>query len=148
MGLRFSKMHGAGNDFVVVDLRDGRMPPDAALAKAMGDRHTGIGFDQLLTIQDPTSADAIARYGIWNSDGSPAQQCGNGARCVAAWLVRDGSATTSSFVLDSPAGRVLVEHIGEGRYSLDLGVPEFEPAQIPFTHAGAASAADSRTASS
>ena len=141
MGLRFSKMHGAGNDFVVIDLRDGRAAPDAALARAIGDRHTGVGFDQLLTIEPPGSADAVARYGIWNSDGSPAQQCGNGARCVAAWLVRDGSATTSSFVLDSPAGRVLVEHIGEARYSLDLGVPEFEPAKIPFTPVGAASAA-------
>jgi len=141
MSLRFSKMHGAGNDFVVIDLRDGRVAPDAALARAIGSRHTGVGFDQLLTIEHPDSADAVARYAIWNSDGSPAQQCGNGARCVAAWLRRDGTASTASFVLDSPAGRVLVEHIGEGRYSLDLGMPDFTPANIPLAPAAAASAA-------
>lgn len=141
MGLRFSKMHGAGNDFVIIDLRDGKTRLDLALVQALADRRTGVGFDQLLTIEAPTSADAVARYGIWNSDGSPAQQCGNGARCVAAWLVRDQTANTSTFVLDSPAGRVEVEHIGEDRYSLNLGLPEFRPAHIPFTPVGAASAA-------
>jgi len=132
MGLRFAKMHGAGNDFVVLDLRHGDPAPNAALAAALGDRHTGVGFDQLLTIEAPERRDAIARYRIWNRDGSLAQQCGNGARCVAAWLVRDGSANTASFALESPAGRIEVEHIGDGRFSLDLGKPDFEPTHIPL----------------
>ncbi|KFN44037.1 diaminopimelate epimerase [Arenimonas oryziterrae] len=132
MGLRFSKMHGAGNDFVVIDLRRGGPAPTPALAAAIGNRHTGVGFDQLLTIETPEHGDAIARYRIWNSDGSLAQQCGNGARCVAAWLVRDGATASARFALESPAGRVEVENIGDGRYSLALGVPEFAPKRIPL----------------
>ncbi len=130
--LRFSKMHGAGNDFVVLDLRGGRPAPTPALARALGDRHTGVGFDQLLTIEDPGQAGAVARYRIWNADGSAAQQCGNGARCVAAWLQRDGAARASSFVLQAPPGLVTVQSLGEGRYALALGRPGFEPADLPF----------------
>jgi diaminopimelate epimerase len=92
MPIRFSKMHGAGNDFVLIDLRGGQSAPDAALARAIGDRHTGVGFDQLLTLEATDVPGCVARYRIWNSDGSEAVQCGNGARCVAAWLVRDGTA--------------------------------------------------------
>ncbi|GGA79117.1 diaminopimelate epimerase [Arenimonas soli] len=130
--LRFSKMHGAGNDFVVLDLRGGLPAPTPALARALGDRHTGVGFDQLLTIEDPAQAGAVARYRIWNADGSAAQQCGNGARCVAAWLQRDGVASESMFVLEAPPGPVAVQSLGEGRYALALGVPRFEPADLPF----------------
>ena len=130
--LRFTKMHGAGNDFVVLDLRGGRPAPGAGLARALGDRHTGVGFDQLLTIEDPGQAGALARYRIWNADGSAAQQCGNGARCVAAWLQRDGAASESSFVLEAPPGPVTVQALGGGRYALALGVPRFEPADLPF----------------
>jgi diaminopimelate epimerase len=132
MALHFSKMHGAGNDFVVLDLRHGRPAPDAQLARALGDRHTGVGFDQLLTIEDTAAAGCVARYRIWNQDGSAAQQCGNGARCVAAWLLRDGAAQPPVFRLDSPAGVVEVECLADGRFELQLGVPDFRPAQIPF----------------
>ncbi|HBN54831.1 MAG TPA: diaminopimelate epimerase, partial [Stenotrophomonas sp.] len=83
--LRFTKMHGAGNDFVVLDLRDGSPPPDADLAARIADRHRGVGCDQILTIEPPRDAGSVASYRIWNSDGSTSQQCGNGARCVAAW---------------------------------------------------------------
>jgi diaminopimelate epimerase len=130
--LRFSKMHGAGNDFVILDLRDGAKLPDARLARALGDRHTGVGFDQLLTIETSVRPDCVARYRIWNSDGSLAQQCGNGARCVAAWLRRDGTAQGDSYSLDSPAGVIEVAHLGDGRYSLAMGVPDFRPERIPF----------------
>lgn len=130
--LRFSKMHGAGNDFVILDLRAGAGVPDAHLAKALGDRHTGVGFDQLLTIETSVRPDCVARYRIWNSDGSLAQQCGNGARCVAAWLRRDGMAQGDSYALDSPAGVIEVAHLGHGRYSLSMGVPDFRPDRIPF----------------
>ena len=130
--LRFTKMHGAGNDFVVLDLRDGQSAPDAALCRALADRHTGVGCDQILTIEPPRSAQAVASYRIWNADGSAAQQCGNGARCVAAWLVRDGAAQGPRFVLDSPAGTHAVEALGGQRYRIAMGVPEFYPAKIPL----------------
>lgn len=138
--LRFSKMHGAGNDFVVLDLRNGAPPPDAALARALGDRHKGVGCDQILTIEPPRSAQAVAAYGIWNSDGSAAVQCGNGARAVAAWLVRDGTARGAHFVVDSPAGTHGVDALGDGRYRIAMGVPGFAPAQVPL--AGFAAAQD------
>ncbi|MBD9469090.1 diaminopimelate epimerase [Pseudoxanthomonas sp. PXM01] len=138
--MRFTKMHGAGNDFVVLDLRDGLPPPDAALAAALADRHRGIGCDQILTIEPPRSAGSVAAYRIWNSDGSPSQQCGNGARCVAAWLVRDGAANGDTFEVDSPLATHAVERIGAHRYAIAMGVPEFVPARIPlqgFEHARA-----------
>jgi len=130
--MRFTKMHGAGNDFVVLDLRDGLAPPDALLAARVADRHRGVGCDQILTIEPPRSAEAIAAYGIWNADGSPSQQCGNGARCVAAWLVRDGVARGDRFVVDSPLATHVVERLGEDRYAIAMGVPEFAPARIPL----------------
>ncbi|ALN93416.1 MULTISPECIES: diaminopimelate epimerase [Lysobacter] len=129
---RFSKMHGAGNDFVVLDLRGGQPQPDAALCRHFADRHLGVGCDQILTIEDPLSEGAVASYRIWNSDGSASQQCGNGARCIAAWLVRDGAAGESSFAVDSPAGRHAVWPLGEGYYRIDMGRPEFDPARIPL----------------
>ena len=138
--LRFSKMHGAGNDFVVLDLRGGGAAPDPALARALGDRHTGVGFDQLLTVEDPATPGSVASYRIWNTDGSAAQQCGNGARCVAAWLQREGAAPDARFRLDSPAGPIEVEALGDGRYSLGMGRPEFRPERIPLrAHAEASS---------
>jgi len=130
--LRFSKMHGAGNDFVVLDLRDGTPPPTPELCRHLADRHAGVGCDQLLTIEPPRTAGAVAAYRIWNADGSSARQCGNGARCVAAWLVRDGSAAGSGFLLDSPTGTHAVDGLGEGRYRIAMGVPEFAPARIPL----------------
>jgi len=136
--LPFTKMHGAGNDFVVLDLRDGTPPPDAVLAARLADRHFGVGCDQILTIEGPRSESAVAAYRIWNSDGSPSQQCGNGARCVAAWLVRDGTAQGESFVVDSPVTAHRVERLGEGEYAVAMGVPEFTPERIPlvgFMHA-------------
>ena len=130
--LRFSKMHGAGNHFVVLDRRGGRPAPTPALLRALGDPHTGIGFDQLLTIEDAPRPGIVARYGIYNRDGSTAGQCGNGARCVAAWLQRDGAARGDRFLLDSPAGEIAVERLPDGRYRLAMGVPSFDPARIPM----------------
>ena len=132
MGLAFSKMHGAGNDFVLLDLRGGSKAPDAATVRAIADRHTGVGFDQLLAVTDPTRPGSVAGYRIWNSDGSAAQQCGNGARCIAAWLVRDGQAGGERFTLDSPAGPIEVECLPGDRYALDMGRPDFQPAHIPL----------------
>ncbi len=139
--LRFSKMHGAGNDFVVLDLRDGGAVPDTHLAAALADRHRGVGCDQILTIEPPRSAGAVASYRIWNSDGSPSQQCGNGARCVAEWLVRDGAARSTEFLLDSPRATHAVTALGDGRYSVAMGVPDFDPGRVPM--AGFTDARDS-----
>lgn len=130
--MRFTKMHGAGNDFVVLDLRDGAPPPDPAHCRLLADRHTGIGCDQILTVEPPLQPGAVARYRIWNSDGSESRQCGNGARCIAAWLVRNGAAAGDAFLLDSPAGRHAVTPLGGGRYRIAMGVPAFEPAHIPL----------------
>ena len=130
--MRFTKMHGAGNDFVVLDLRDGTPPPDAAHFRLLGDRHFGVGCDQILTIEPPHGREAHARYGIWNSDGSAAGQCGNGARCVAAWLAREDAIEDASFVLESPAGLHVVERVGAERWRVGMGVPRFAPVQIPL----------------
>ncbi|MBO9875156.1 MULTISPECIES: diaminopimelate epimerase [Xanthomonas] len=131
--LRFSKMQGAGNDFVVLDLRDGTPPPDAALAVRLADRHFGVGCDQILTIEAPRDAAAVASYRIWNTDGSAAGQCGNGARCVAAWLVRDGSAPAAdTFVIESPAGSHHITRSATGEFAVAMGVPRFAPEDVPL----------------
>ena len=124
-------MHGAGNDFVLIDLR-AAMPPDHESLRALADRHRGIGCDQVLGIVQSLRTDCVAGYTIWNADGSSAQQCGNGARCVAAWLLRDGTARGSQFRIDSPTGVVDVEAREDGTFALDLGVPEFAPTRIPL----------------
>ncbi len=131
--MRFSKMHGAGNDFVVLDLRGDRTPPDAAMCARIADRHMGVGCDQILTVEAPRSEGAIAAYRIWNADGSVAQQCGNGARCIAAWLVRDGAAPASGdFAIDSPAGRHEVARDAQGGFVIDMGAPQFAPQAVPL----------------
>lgn len=131
--LRFSKMHGAGNDFVLLDCRDAPMPLDAAQVRALSDRHTGIGFDQLLSIEPARDSVSAFAYGIWNADGTPAAQCGNGARCVAAWLHRAGvlglDLTTP---LQSPSGAVQVRVLRADRVAVEMGEPDFHPARIPF----------------
>ncbi len=136
--LRFTKMHGAGNDFVMVDLRHGQAVPDAALCRALGDRHAGVGCDQIITIEAPRNAASVASYRIWNADGSQAQQCGNGARCVAAFVVRDGTAQGTRFELDSPAGTHAVDVLPGNRYRIAMGVPDFVPEHVPLATQGGA----------
>lgn len=136
--LLFTKMHGAGNDFVVIDLRTGVAPPGADICRALADRHTGVGCDQILTIEPPRTAQAAASYRIWNADGSPSQQCGNGARCIAAWVLRDSVARdperclADHFELDSPAGTHAVDVLDLHHYRIAMGQPVFEPARIPL----------------
>lgn len=132
MAVRFSKMHGAGNDFAVLDCRGGEALPDAETLRLMGHRHFGVGFDQLLAIDKPHSAEAAAGYRIINQDGSTAGQCGNGARCVAHWLVQRGVVIGASFALDSPAGLVRVLRGDGNRYTLNMGRPRFAPDDIPL----------------
>lgn len=130
--LRFSKMHGAGNDFVMIDLRDGGPAPAPALAARLADRHMGVGCDQIITIEQPRKADSVASYRIWNADGSPSQQCGNGARCVAAWLVRAGAVEGREFAIDSPLATHAVQALDDGGFAVEMGVPAFEPERIPL----------------
>ncbi len=138
--LRFTKMHGAGNDFVVLDLRRAPASPTSELCRALADRHTGVGCDQILTIEPPRSPAAAASYRIWNADGSTSQQCGNGARCVAAWMLRDSAESdperclAGHFQLDSPAGTHAVDVLNLHHYRIAMGVPQFAPvAAIPLS---------------
>ena len=133
MTLRFSKMHGNGNDFVVVESRDGPLALDPAIIRAMADRYTGIGFDQLLSVEPPRDGVSAFYYGIWNADGSPSGQCGNGVRCVAAWLHRAGALAIGETVqIESPSGPVMVRLLGTDQVTVDMGEPIFDPARIPF----------------
>jgi diaminopimelate epimerase len=132
MSVRFTKMHGVGNDFVLIDCRTRPLDLDAARIAQLGDRHVGIGFDQLLTIEPAQDASCAFRYGIYNSDGSPAGQCGNGVRCVAAWLRRAGALGAGKLRLQSPSGPVEVEMLDDGRVCVDMGVPRFAPADVPL----------------
>lgn len=131
-GLRFCKMQGAGNDFVVLDRRQCVAPLSPEWIAFLADRRTGVGFDQLLSIEPPSTAEAILRYGIWNTDGSKAAQCGNGARCVAAWAWREGLSAESSFWMDSPSGPVQVWMHGETDVEVSLSEPAFEAANLPI----------------
>lgn len=130
--LSFSKMHGAGNDFVVIDCRERPLPLDPASIARLGDRHSGVGFDQLLTIEPAHDPDCAFRYGIYNRDGSQAGQCGNGARCVAAWLHRAGALGSGLTRLQSPSGAVAVQMLSDGRVRVDMGVPQFAPQDVPL----------------
>ena len=133
MGLGFTKMHGLGNDFVVVDARAAVPRLDADGIRAMSDRHKGIGFDQLLVIERPRDRRCVAAYSIRNADGSSARQCGNGARCIGAWLHRDGMlAIDAEATLESPAGVIGMRLTDALTVAVDMGEPVFDPASIPF----------------
>ena len=132
MGLAFTKMHGAGNDFAVVDCRTTPLGLDAAAIRRLGHRHFGVGFDQLLTIEPATDGASAWAYGIWNSDGTTSGQCGNGVRCVAAWLARAGLLAAGATRLQSPSGAVTVELLDDGRVRVDMGEPRFDPTALPL----------------
>ncbi|MBS0432188.1 MAG: diaminopimelate epimerase [Proteobacteria bacterium] len=132
MPLRFSKMHGLGNDFVVLDARGATPPLNADRVRAMADRRTGIGFDQLLVIENAREGTADFAYSIRNADGSSAQQCGNGVRCIAAWLRREGSLRRDAARLRGLSGVVEVRLLDNERVAVDMGEPVFDPVRIPF----------------
>jgi diaminopimelate epimerase len=130
--LRFAKMHGLGNDFVIVDCRTQPFALSPAQIAKIGDRHIGVGFDQLLTIESAQDSTSAFRYGIYNIDGSRAMQCGNGVRCVAAWLRRAGALGAGMTRLQSPSGPVAVELFDDGDVRVDMGVPRFASEQVPL----------------
>jgi len=132
MRIDFTKMHGVGNDFVVFDA-----PADESLLqperlRTLADRRTGIGFDQALVLQKPRRPDTAVFYRIFNADGDEVEQCGNGARCIAALLQRRGLAANGAVTLDSPAGIIRARIGPAALVSVDMGVPNFDPASLPF----------------
>ncbi len=133
MNLHFTKMHGLGNDFVIIDTATQAFAGTPEQITEMADRHRGIGFDQLLTITASPTPECAYAYGIWNADGSPAQQCGNGVRCVAAWLRRAERIGTDLLRLQSPSETVEVRCLDDGQVAVNMGEPLFTPARIPFT---------------
>ena len=130
MSIEFHKMHGAGNDFVLVDARSQDFQVGPALAARIADRHRGIGCDQILVLRDARDTRHVLRYEIWNSDGSPAAQCGNGARCVGLFVELDGHSGGGDFSVESPSGVVTMHRCRDGEYRLDMGVPDFDAAHI------------------
>jgi len=131
MRIAFTKMHGVGNDFVVFDA-----PPDSVLEpaslRALAERRTGVGFDQALVLEPPRRAGTAVFYRVFNADGDEVEQCGNGARCIAALLHRRGRTRGGRVTLDSPAGVVEAEVRGTASVSVDMGVPNFDPRSLPF----------------
>lgn len=129
MSVAFFKMNGLGNDFVVVDTRARKVAIGAAAARRIGDRHRGVGFDQLLVIEKPNGAgDATMR--IWNPDGSQAEACGNGARCVAQLLLDETKAPTVT--LSTAGGLIACRRETDGRVSVDMGEPKLDWQDIPL----------------
>ena len=130
--LEFTKMHGLGNDFMVVDAisQPFRLQPE--MIRTLADRHFGIGFDQLLVVEPPGLPDVDFRYRIFNSDGSEVEQCGNGARCFARF-VRDQRLTNKKVLRVQTSGGVIELRVGkDGWVSVNMGVPELNPPAIPF----------------
>src|SRR5579871_1013794 len=131
MRVAFTKMHGVGNDFVVFDAPVEPALLEPASLRRLADRRTGIGFDQALLLESPRRADTAVYYRVFNSDGDEVEQCGNGARCIAALLHRRGRTRSGGVRLESPAGLVRAR-VSSGTVAVDMGVPSFEPASLPF----------------
>jgi diaminopimelate epimerase len=129
--LHVSKMHGAGNDIIILDLRGSKIP-SPSLCRALANRHTGVGGDMVIAVKQPRSHVAVSAYEIWTAEGLPSKQCGNGARCVAAWVIREGLVSGKRFALDSPSGTHWVDVLDEQLYQIELGRPEFRPDHIPI----------------
>jgi len=132
MRVEFTKMHGVGNDFVVFDAPIPDALLDPARLRALADRRTGIGFDQALLLDAPRRADSAAHYRVFNADGAEVEQCGNGARCIAALLERRGRVRDGELTLDSAVGVIRARLAPDGAVSVDLGVPDFNPRSLPF----------------
>lgn len=132
MRLRFTKMHGLGNDFVVIDGINQRVQLSSEQVVKIADRRLGIGCDQVLVVETPQSAEVDFRYRIFNEDGSEVENCGNGARCFARF-VRDRQLTgKSTIVVETCSGSMTLMVEDNGDITVNMGVPELEPAAIPF----------------
>lgn len=132
MKLRFTKMHGLGNDFVMIDAISQKITLSPERVRKLADRHFGVGCDQVLVVEAPQSADADFRYRIFNQDGSEVENCGNGARCFAIF-VRQRKLTGKRIIRAETAGGPLVlQVLPDNRVTVNMGVPRLEPVEIPF----------------
>ncbi len=138
--LKFTKMQGLGNDFVVLDGVTQPIAMHAALARRLADRHFGIGCDQVLLVEPATTPAADFRYRIWNADGGEVEQCGNGARCFARFVFDQGLVSSrtggvkaqDSIWVETQAGLIAPRLEADGQVSVDMGFPVFMPAEVPF----------------
>lgn len=132
MRIRFTKMHGLGNDFVVIDALRQRFKPTEAVARYLGDRHFGVGFDQMLIVERPSRPDVDFRYRIFNADGSEVEQCGNGARCFARFVADKRLTEKKEIRVETKKGIIAPRLNDDGQVTVDMGVPVLAPADIPF----------------
>lgn len=130
--IRFSKMQGLGNDFMVIDGVNQAVSLDASVIRRWADRHFGIGFDQLLLVEPPESKNADFKYRIFNADGSEVSQCGNGARCFARFVSDHGLTDKNPIVVDTDAGQLILTLDDGGLVTVNMGIPRFEPQQVPL----------------
>ena len=133
MLLKFTKMHGLGNDFIVVDAVSRKVFFNQKQIQRLSDRNFGIGFDQLLMVEPPTNPDMDFRYRIYNSDGSEVEHCGNGARCFAKFVL-DRELTNKHIInVETKGGQIQLRVVDGGLVTVDMGMPSFEPKALPFT---------------
>jgi diaminopimelate epimerase len=131
MRIDFLKMQGLGNDFLVFDAA-ANLRLDSGTLRALADRHTGVGFDQALLLESPRDPDSRVFYRVFNSDGSEVEQCGNGARCIAALLYDRAPEMGRELTMGSTGGTIRARVRDDGLVSVDMGVPNFEPGAIPL----------------
>ena len=132
MKLKFAKMHGLGNDFMVVDAISQRFKPRPQQIRLWADRFAGIGFDQLLVVEAASSKEAAFKYRIYNADGTEVAQCGNGARCFARFVLEQGMTELEVIPVETNAGLLQLERIDDSRFRVNMGVPLFQPREIPL----------------
>lgn len=134
MRLRFTKMHGAGNDFVMLDGISQKLPNlSQEKIKKLADRHFGVGCDQVLIVEPPRTPDADFRYRIFNQDGGEVENCGNGARCFALFVRQRGLTTKNTIHVETANGPLVLHVNQDDRVTVNMGEPEFTPAKIPFS---------------
>jgi diaminopimelate epimerase len=132
MTLKFTKMHGLGNDFIVIDAISQSVSLTPQQVQQLADRHFGIGCDQLLLVEAASTAGADFRYRIYNADGGEVQQCGNGARCFMKFVRDQGLTDKSRLQVETLGGLLQLIQQADGQISVDMGVPRLDPADIPF----------------
>ncbi|BEV09158.1 diaminopimelate epimerase [Methylophilus sp. DW102] len=132
MKLRFTKMQGAGNDFVVIDATRAPVNLSHAQIQHIANRYFGVGCDQLLMVESTTTPDVDFRYRIFNADGGEVEQCGNGARCFVRFVVDKGLTDKHEIKVETASGVISLKLQEDGQVTVDMGAPRFTPAQIPF----------------
>ncbi len=132
MLLNFTKMHGAGNDFVVVDGFSAPVSFTAAQIKKIADRHVGIGCDQLLIVEKTSTPNIDFRYRIFNADGGEVEQCGNGARCFVRFVHHKGLTQKREIAVETASGLITLTLGDHNEVTVNMGAPRFEPTNIPF----------------